>query len=178
MPYHHIAIATKDMLATHEFYTKAMGFDLVRVEKANTGRATGTDGWAKHYFYDTGDGEMMAFWEIHDDTIDPNFPTSISEGLGLPKWSNHIAYRSESLEDLASARKRINAAGYDVVEIDHHWCTSIYVDDPNGIMVEFCVTTQAFTDEDKKRAHEALHQSSIDDEPAPKVTLHKAGETG
>ena len=33
MPYHHLAIATRDMKATHEFYTDAMGFELVRAEK-------------------------------------------------------------------------------------------------------------------------------------------------
>ncbi len=28
-------------------------------------------------------------------------------------------------------------------EIDHGWCKSLYLVDPNGIMVEFCVTTDA-----------------------------------
>jgi hypothetical protein len=28
-------------------------------------------------------------------------------------------------------------------EIDHGWCRSLYTVDPNGIMVEFCVTTDA-----------------------------------
>ena len=171
MPYHHIAIATRDMPATHTFYTEAMGFDLVRVEKAKMGDKA----WAKHFFYDTGDGEMMAFWEIHDnDEVDPNFPTSISTGLGLPKWSNHIAYGVANIDELNAARERINRAGYAVTEIDHHWCRSIYVDDPNGIMVEFCVTTREFDENDRKRALEALHQNDLEDEPAPIVTIHQA----
>lgn len=170
MSFHHIAIATRDMKTTHKFYSEAMGFDLVRVEKAQTG----PEAWAKHFFYDTGDGEMMAFWEIHDDTLDPEYPTSISEGLGLPKWSNHIAFGAATLNELDKARQRINAAGYDVVEIDHHWCKSIYVDDPNGIMVEFCVSTRAFNDDDRRHALAALHTDELADEPAPIVTLHKA----
>ena len=28
-----------------------------------------------------------------------------------------------------------------MIRIDHGWCISIYTLDPNGIMVEFCVTT-------------------------------------
>ncbi len=28
-------------------------------------------------------------------------------------------------------------------EIDHGWATSLYLVDPNGILVEFCVTTDA-----------------------------------
>ena len=170
MSYHHLAIATRDMLATHEFYTQAMGFELVRVEKAQTG----PDAWAKHFFYDTGDGTMMAFWEIHDKNIDPNFETSISGGLGLPKWTNHIAFGVESLAELDKARKRINAAGHDVMEIDHHWCRSIYVDDPNGIMVEFCVTTRAFDEDDKTRALAALTQDELADEPPPIIQGYPA----
>ncbi len=170
MSYHHVAIATRDMQATHKFYTEAMGFELVRVEKAQTGE----EAWAKHFFYDTGNGEMMAFWEIHDNSIDADFPTAISEGLGLPKWANHIAFGKNSTEELDTARKRINQAGYDVTEIDHHWCTSIYVDDPNGIMVEFCVTTRAFDEEDKRRALQALSEDNLSDEPPPFIQMHKA----
>lgn len=171
MSYHHIAIATRDMQATHKFYSEAMGFELVRVEKAATGPG---EAWAKHFFYDTGDGSMMAFWEIHSDDIDPNFPTSISEGLGLPKWTNHIAFGVDSLAALDRARERINAAGHDVTEIDHHWCKSIYADDPNGIMVEFCVSTRAFDDADKTRALAALSKDTLDDEPAPIIQMYKA----
>ena len=50
MSFHNIAIATRDMLATHEFYTDAMGFELVRAEKADMEGGV----WAKHFFYDTG----------------------------------------------------------------------------------------------------------------------------
>ncbi|HUV11085.1 MAG TPA: hypothetical protein VMX12_08905, partial [Acidimicrobiia bacterium] len=44
--------------------------------------------------------------------------------------------------------------GYDVLRIDHGWCTSIYIDDPNGIAIEFCCTTRAFTDDDRRAADE------------------------
>ena len=32
MAFHHVAIATRDLAATHRFYTEAMGFRLVHVE--------------------------------------------------------------------------------------------------------------------------------------------------
>ena len=171
MSFHHIAIATTDMQATHKFYTQAMGFELVRVEKANTG--PGSD-WARHFFYDTGNGEMMAFWEIHSDSLGTDFPTSISGGLGLPRWSNHIAFGVSDESEFGSAIQRINDAGYDVVEIDHHWCKSIYVDDPNEIMVEFCLTTREFDQSDRDSALAALHAETLADEPPPTVTMHKA----
>jgi len=168
MPYHHLAIATRDMQATHAFYSQAMGFELVRVEKARTS----PDAWAKHFFYDTGDGSMMAFWELHDAELPEDFPTSISQGLGLPVWTNHIAFGAADEAALAGARERLLAAGHEVTEIDHHWCRSIYAMDPNGIMVEFCTTTADFGPDDKARALAALSSDDLDDEPAPVIERH------
>jgi len=170
MSYHHVAIATKDMQATHKFYSEGMGFDLVRVEKAQSRPGA----WAKHFFYDTGNGEMMAFWELHDDSVPEDFPTEISTGLGLPVWTNHIAFGAESLAELASARERLQGAGHQVTEIDHHWCTSIYAMDPNGIMVEFCTTTRAFDADDRARALAALTSDDLPDEPPPVITSYEA----
>ena len=169
MSYHHVAIATKDMQATHKFYSAGMGFDLVRVEKAQSRPGA----WAKHFFYDTGNGEMMAFWELHDDSVPEDFPTEISTGLGLPVWTNHIAFGAESLTELASVRQRLQDAGHQVTEIDHHWCTSIYAMDPNGIMVEFCTTTRAFDAQDKARALAALTSDDLPDEPPPVITSYE-----
>ena len=80
MPFHHVAITPKEMATTHDFYSRVMGFDLVRVEKTSPNKGT----WAKHFFYDTGNEEMFAIWGIHDDSLGDVFPTSISMGLGLP----------------------------------------------------------------------------------------------
>lgn len=165
MSYHHVAIATRDMQATHRFYSDGMGFELVRVEKAQARPGA----WAKHFFYDTGNGEMMAFWELHDDSVPEDFPTEISTGLGLPVWTNHIAFGADDLEDLAAKRQRLQSAGHSVTEIDHHWCTSIYAMDPNGIMVEFCTTTRSFDESDKSRALAALTSDDLPDEPPPVV---------
>jgi len=170
MSYHHVAITTKDMQATHDFYTAAMGFELVRVEKAQMGKTA----WAKHFFYDTGNGEMLAVWELHDDAIDPGHPTSISEGLGLPRWTNHIAFGADDQVALDAARLRLNMAGHDVTEIDHDWCTSIYANDPNDILVEFCTTTKPFAEGDKERAQNAVTSDSLEDNVLPQVTMHSA----
>ena len=172
MGFHHVAIATKETKANHEFYTSAMGFELVKV----VALPTPTGGWAKHFFYETGEQELIAFWELHDETIDPDFSPAISTGLGLPVWSNHIAFAAGDLDDLAARRKRWLANGHDVMEADHHWCRSIYTQDPNGIMVEFCVNTRPFNDEDRRDAEERL----MDPKPAfdedAVITMHRAGE--
>ncbi len=170
MPFHHVAITTKDMQATHEFYSNVMGFQLVRVEKAIPNKHS----WAKHFFYDTGNGEMLAIWEIHDDSLDANHSTSISKGLGLPIWSNHIAFRLDDLDELKATVDQINSHGIDVTEINHGWCTSIYVNDPNEIMVEFCVTTSEFTEHDRDQALKAIISDDVEDNPPPSVKVHQA----
>jgi len=169
MAYHHVALVTRNMAATHAFYTEGMGFELVRVEKANTP----TGGWAKHFFYDTGAGELMAFWELHDDSLPGDHSTAIAGGLGLPHWTNHIAFAVDDLATLGQRRDQLLSAGHAVTDMDHHWCHSIYATDPNGVMVEFCVTTAEFSDADKARAVAALTSDRLDDEPAPVVTMHQ-----
>ncbi len=52
MAFHHVAITTRDPQATHAFYSEVMGFKLARVEAIP---AIG-GGWARHLFYDTGNG--------------------------------------------------------------------------------------------------------------------------
>ncbi|MBW2282648.1 MAG: VOC family protein [Deltaproteobacteria bacterium] len=158
MPYHHLALATRDMPAIHKFYSKAMGFDLVKVERG----ATPEGGFAKHFFFDTGAGEMMAFWELHVDALPQDFETGLSKAVGLPQWVNHVAFAAESVDDLMKRKQRLLDCGYDVLEIDHNWCRSIYVEDPNGTLVEFCVTTAEFDAADAELAKQAVLSDDIE----------------
>ena len=64
MAFHHVAIATSNLDAAHRFYTEAMGFRLVHVE---AGDAPEGDAWFRHVFYDTGDGSLLALFELHGD---------------------------------------------------------------------------------------------------------------
>jgi catechol 2,3-dioxygenase-like lactoylglutathione lyase family enzyme len=150
MAFHHVAIATRDLDASHRFYTEAMGFELVRVEA----QPYAETGWARHLFYDTGNGEMLALWDLHDVNL-PDFDPAISTGLGLPSFVNHIAFDA-NFDELDAKRDRWLDRGFDVVRINHGWCTSIYANDPSGIMVEFCATTRVFTADDRREAKELL----------------------
>ena len=171
MPFHHLAVAARDMRAVDVFYNEATGFDLVKVELGKTP----TGGWAKHFFYDTGEGEMMAFWELHDDTIPDEFPTALSTGIGLPEWVNHIAFKAADAADMEKRKQRWLEHGYDVLEIDHRWCYSIYTTDPNGTLVEFCRTTGVFDETDRAKAREALVSDDFEFEQAkPNIEFHKA----
>jgi len=180
MGFHHIALATTDLAATHSFYTDAMGFDLAKAVVAPTDLP---GSWAKHLFYDTGGDGMIAFWDLHDpraDGLDPR----ISEGLGLPVWVNHLAFAAADLEDLAARRERWLDRGIDVMEIDHGFCTSIYTTDPNGILVEWCTDTAPYTDADRRQALAVLLATEPPLEAPPVPVFHHgrhpitAGHTG
>jgi catechol 2,3-dioxygenase-like lactoylglutathione lyase family enzyme len=147
MAFHHVAIATRDLEASHRFYSEAMGFELVHVDVVPFLET----GWARHLFYDTGNGEMLALWDLHRLRFD-DYKTAISSGLGLPNFVNHIAFGAVDLDDLTARKDRLVAHGHDVARIDHGWCVSIYADDPSGIMVEFCTTTQVLGDEHRRNA--------------------------
>ncbi len=164
MGFHHVAIATRDLDATHRFYTEGTGFELVKVVAAPTPEA----GWARHLFYDTGGNGMLAIWDIHDRTLEAH-GTAISTGLGLPIWANHIAFHADDLAEIGARKERWLGNGIDVAEIDHGWCTSIYATDPNDIMVEFCTTTAAFTDADRAEAIALLHapEPALETPPEP-----------
>ena len=61
MAFHHVAFATRDLAATHAFYTEAMGFELVTAEAI----ATPGGGWARPAFYGAGDG-LPAVWVLEE----------------------------------------------------------------------------------------------------------------
>jgi catechol 2,3-dioxygenase-like lactoylglutathione lyase family enzyme len=173
MGFHHLAIATKDAKATHGFYTGAMGFELAKVEVARVGER----GFAKHLFYDTGNGELIAFWDFHDAGLPPDWSPAISDGLGLPHWANHVAFAARDLADLEARRRRWLEHGHDVMQIDHGWCTSIYTNDPNGIVVEFCTTTRPLTPADRADALRLLEASGPPVGEPPKSRLFRAAES-
>jgi catechol 2,3-dioxygenase-like lactoylglutathione lyase family enzyme len=172
MAFHHVAIACTDLEATHRFYSESMGFQLVNVDTIPFLE----DGWARHLFYDTGNGEMLAIWDLHSDQLPP-FNPALSTGLGLPNFVNHIAFGADDLEDIDARKDRWLAHGHDVVKIDHGWCTSIYTDDPSGTVVEFCCTTRVFTEDDHRQAARLVTEISPEiDKTEPPIEFFTASE--
>jgi len=170
MAFHHVALATRDLEATHGFYTGAMGFSLVKVVAAPTPEG----GWARHVFYDTGNGEMIAFWDLHVDSLS-GFPTDLNKSLGLPAWVNHLAFDAPDLETLAACRRRWLDHDLTVMEVDHGFCTSVYTIDPNGIMVEFCCTTRDFTADELAWATANVLAPTPELERPPDAVVHRPG---
>jgi catechol 2,3-dioxygenase-like lactoylglutathione lyase family enzyme len=163
MPVHHFAIATKNFEMAHHFYTKVMKFPLIAGVKR---QATG-GGWTKHMFYDIGDGETMALWDlrgIEGVQLDPDqWKSAISTGLGLPRWVNHFAFTAKGGEEELQQRKQDWLDnGYHVSMTDHEFIRSIYTFDPDKNLIEWTYYTRPINAEDTRYAHEIL----ADDTPA------------
>ena len=154
---HHVAYTTRDPQATYDFYTEKLGMRLLRTENHRQG-----DGFFRHFFFGMGSGEAIAFFYLENVGESPDYKTEISTGLGLPPWANHIAFRLDTMEELEAMTKLLHERGVEhLIQIDHGWCTSIYTMDPNGIMVEFCVTTDAEGfEQTEEEALRLLHQPS------------------
>ena len=165
MSYHHLALAAKDMKAIHAFYEGVMEFELVKVEIAPVMGG----GWGKHFFYRMGgdDSKFIAFWELMDTPGKDGYSFDLNEAAGTPQGTNHYSFSVDTAEELEAWRVKWNAADLDVLEIDHNWCRSIYTRDPSGNMVEFCLTTGSFTDEDRERAIAALDEKEMIASPPP-----------
>lgn len=172
MGYHHLALAAKDMAAIHQFYEGVMGFELVKVEV----QPSPEGGWAKHFFYRMeNDSTFIAFWELHDIPGLGDFDTNLSRAAGVPNYVNHIAFDVYSMDELNQRREQWQAAGQDVLEIDHNWCRSIYTTDPSDNMVEFCLTTGSFSSADRDHALATLTAAKPEfSKPPGDRALHKA----
>jgi len=191
MAFHHIALATRDLAATHRFYTELMGFSLAKVV---VGPVPGSPngGWSRHVFYDTGASGprdtgasgprdtgasggpgspgMVAFWEINDEQF-ADYPTNLNQMAGLPGWANHFAYDAPTREFLDERRAVWCAAGLTVPEVDHEFCVSIYTTDPDGNTVEFCHTVREFTDDEVRESHELLTADHPPMDKDPRITI-------
>jgi catechol 2,3-dioxygenase-like lactoylglutathione lyase family enzyme len=162
---HHIAFACQDVAETDHFYQEILGFPLAhaQLDEAKDG------GWLRHTFYDLGDGSYIAFFDLHGVGEPAELRTEISTGLGLPAWVNHVAIRADAAK-VDEVKARLDKAGLAVeMELDHGWCQSLYVTDPNGILVELTVDTPGIDPdpEQARRIVEAAEPGDLAPEASP-----------
>ena len=175
MTYHHLALAVDDMKATHAFYEGVMGWDLVKVEV----QPVMIGGWAKHFFYrmDPSDNStFIAFWELHEVPGHADMTLDLNAACGTPPFTQHISFDVQTLEALKEKGKMWQAAGCDVIEVDHNWCHSVYTTDPTGNVIEFCLTTGEFTDADRAEAIAALDMTEFKASPPPRLVRRHAAK--
>jgi catechol 2,3-dioxygenase-like lactoylglutathione lyase family enzyme len=148
---HHLGLATLDIDRTIDFYTKKLGFEIGWCDVIELPEG----GKIKHVFFDTGDGSFVAFMSPEKvPGIPEEFATDINSAQNLPPAFYHFAFWVDDINELEEKRTELLAKGVDVTAVvDHEWCRSIYLKDPNGLLLEFCATVRKFNDEDKIMRH-------------------------
>lgn len=119
---HHAAWVTKDMEATRQFYEEVVGLPMTACWKEKT--PAGVE--YCHTFFEMADGSALAFFDWQDEDVNPR-------GRESP---GHLAMECDS-DTQAVIKERLAAAGYKTRQIDHGYCVSLYVTDPNNFHLEF-----------------------------------------
>ena len=130
---HHTAYTTKDMEKTRRFYEEVIGLPLVATW-SESDELFGKVRTYCHCFFGLGDGGALAFFQFADPEDESEFSPPIPE---TP--FHHIALKVDHATQ-AAIEQRIQAAGYkdpDTFVLEHGYCRSLYIKDPNGLILEF-----------------------------------------
>lgn len=152
---HHTAYVTKDMEATRKFYEDVLGLPLVATW-CEKDILFGKERTYTHCFFGLKDDSALAFFQFANPEDQEEF------GPKMPATPfHHIALHVDAGTQ-KEIEKRIAAAGYkepDTYVLEHGYCRSVYVVDPNGMIVEFVVDLPEAVEranEWRERAHSEL----------------------
>jgi len=147
---HHTAYVTKDLEATRAFYEDVIGLPLVATW-CETDFLFGKDRTYCHCFFGLGDGSALAFFQFADAEDQAQFGPEIPASPFI-----HIALNVDP-QTQAEIEGRIAKAGIkepDTYTLEHGYCRSTYVVDPNGMIVEFtCDDPRAAAGDAERRAN-------------------------
>jgi catechol 2,3-dioxygenase-like lactoylglutathione lyase family enzyme len=153
----HYATATLDMEVTHKFWTEIMGCKFGgAVRQDGEGLPELKTGSFLHCFYSFQDNASVAFFEVAGG-YDP-------KPDGIPGFTKHLALNVNSREELVAWQKHLTDHDISVAgEIDHDGLFySIYLTDPNGLMVELTYQTRPLNNEDIEEGYEVMKNWSAD----------------
>ena len=130
---HHTAYVSRDLEKTRRFYEQVIGLPLIATW-CESDVLFGAERTYCHVFFGLGDGGALAFFQFEKpedaELFGPKMP---------PTPFHHIALNVDrATQDAIEAR--IKAAGIkepDTYVLDHGYCRSLYVVDPNGMILEF-----------------------------------------
>lgn len=131
---HHTAYVTRDMEATCKFYEEVIGLPLIATycEKDELFGAWRT---YMHTFFELADGSALAFFQFADPADQDLF------GPKMPESPFHHVALYVDADTQRQIEGRIKAAGITeprTYVLEHGYCRSVYVTDPNGMIVELC----------------------------------------
>lgn len=133
---HHLAICTRDIKKQIEFFTEVVGAELEALYWMHGVKNT------FHGFLKLSDASSIAFVqgpEVSEIQPVKGLSHAASHGSPVaPGTVQHIALNVDSETELLAIRDRVRAHGYWIMgPLDHGFCKSIYMEAPEGIMLEF-----------------------------------------
>ncbi len=139
---HHTAYVTRDQERNRRFYEDVIGLPLAATW-CESDELFGKVRTYVHTFYSIGDGGALAFFQFADPKDQEEF------GPKMPASPFHHIALAVDAETQAGIEARIEKAGIkppDTYVLEHGYCRSVYVNDPNGLILEF---TRDHPDADK-----------------------------
>jgi glyoxylase I family protein len=127
---HHHAVRTDDMEATRRFYEDVLGMPMVAALKERLDHDPDRETPFLHCFFEMGDGGCLAFFEFLPDAYGP------ADKLPRDAIDHHIAMSVLAFDDIVRFKARFDELGYPSCGVNHGFCYSLYVRDPNGMLVE------------------------------------------
>ena len=151
----HLALVCRDMQKTVDFYSGILGMPLTKTIDLPNGAG-------QHFFFDIGNGDMLAFFWF------PNAPESIpgvthSENLvgggniaSAHASMNHVAFNVPG-DKVDEYQRKLTEAGVEATAVVNHddsetqasatltdttFVRSVYFKDPDGILLEFAAWTR------------------------------------
>lgn len=132
---HHVAYRCKDAQETVDFYQNVVGLPYTLAVAEDRQPTTGEDTPYMHIFFQLGDGNFLAFFEL------PESP-AMGKDPNTPAWVQHLAFNVADMDTLLRCKEKIESHDLEVLgPIDHTICQSIYFFDPNGHRLELTVDT-------------------------------------
>jgi glyoxylase I family protein len=130
---HHTAYVTRDLEATRRFYEDVIGLPLVATW-CEKDELFGAERVYCHLFFALGDGGALAFFKFANPGDEALF------GPKMPETPFHHIALNVDTETQQAIERRLKEAGYAeprMYVLEHGYCRSVYVTDPNGLILEF-----------------------------------------
>ncbi len=130
---HHHAFVTTDQAATRSFYEDIIGLPLIATWTEVENLLGVGDQEFCHTFYGLADGSALAFFQFDNGEFAREYAAPPS-----PSLFRHVALLVDA-ESQVEIADRAESAGVATMLADHGFCTSLYITDPNGLLLEFTV---------------------------------------
>ncbi|PRY09104.1 VOC family protein [Paraburkholderia sp. BL25I1N1] len=131
---HHYGFPVRDIRATREFYEDFLGMPLVACWR----EAIKEDGEifpAVHVFFGLRDSSILGFTGFADEAVAERYCVAPSISPFV-----HIALKTD-MESQVNIRRRLAEERREFDYIEHGYCHSLYLRDPNGLCIELTADT-------------------------------------